>query len=58
MAYCVVPLLCLMTGFILALFLYWYRALRVKLLYSYSDMENATHIFVEGTARNVEIAKL
>ena len=58
MAYCVVPFLCLITAFILALFLYWYRRLQVRLLYGVSDLENATHMFVEGVDRNVEIVKL
>lgn len=55
----VVPLLCLTTGLILALVLYWHVKLQIALLYRpVSNIKKATHVVVHGKPGNIEICKI
>jgi len=59
-AYLVTPFLCLCTGLIFALVLYWVPTLRAKFLYTkVNDIKWATHLIVEGKdVKTYEIVKL
>lgn len=48
----IVPLLTLCTGLFFLLFLYWYVGLRKKFFYSECRLEQATHLFIEGTRKS------
>jgi len=52
------PLVVLTLGFIL-LFCHWFISLQKKLLYSETDdLENATHVYVYASRKQIEIIKL
>jgi hypothetical protein len=56
MSYLVVPILSVLSAFILAICLYWRTNLRKKLLYKeVLDVNDATHILVQGREGNIEI---
>ena len=58
-AYLLVPILSLLTVFILPLRLYWSADLRSKYLYSQvNSLNDADHILVRGKDGNIEIVKL
>jgi len=59
MMYLVAPLLSLCTGFIFALFIFWYQSLRVKLFYRKNvKLDDATHVIITGREGNVDIKPL
>jgi hypothetical protein len=49
--YFLTPLLCLCTGGIFLLFLYWYKELRIKFLYTRCRVREATRILVTGFSK-------
>ena len=54
------PLISLCTGLILALLLFWFPKLRIRLFYTETQsISTATHIYVEAAdGKNVEIIEL
>jgi len=58
-AYILVPLLSLLTLFVLPLRLYWSAELRAKYLYNQvAALEGADHLLVRGKDGNVEVVAL
>jgi hypothetical protein len=59
MAYIVVPILTIASGFIFGLFLYWNLKIRAYFLFKrVKKNDNPTHLFVQGSREAVEIVKL
>lgn len=59
MYYFVVPLLSIITAFILPILVYWKKTLQLKLFYKKVANKNvATHLLVEGSQGNIETQKL
>jgi len=55
----VVPVLTILSGFILGLFLYWKETLRANLFYKkVNKLADATHVKVKGVPGNVTVVKL
>lgn len=53
------PVLIVLTGFILGLFLYWKETLRASFFYKrVSKLVDATHVQVKGVPGNVTVVKL
>jgi hypothetical protein len=55
--YIVVPILSILTAFILPLVLFWYPKFRVKVYYK-KVKNNPSHILVTGILGNIEIVKI
>ena len=55
----VVPILCILTAFTLAITLYWKREVFIKLLYTpVTDLKDATHVVIKGKPGNMDVCKL
>ena len=55
----VVPFLCIITGLIMAVVLYWNTKARIALLYKpITDVKEATHVVIKGKPGNIDICKL
>ena len=47
----VVPLLSICTALFFLLFLFWYPSLRKKFFYSECNLNEATHLYIEGSGK-------
>jgi hypothetical protein len=57
-AYVLLPVLSVLTVFILPICMYWNQNLQVRLLYKKATRADANYILVEGSAENTEIQPL